>query len=196
MPTNPYLVSGTVFTSRGKVVDSIVIVGGLTTVTNSLGQYVVDLANLTDGYTIGNSYTLESYDEHDNEYTTTDITLSGENYTQNLYLEPRNEVNSQTRGSDTRRIEPRTVGNKPVTTENLLPVQTDERKFTQKLSYVSGTSKTEYVGRASPGTPTSEARWRIEKWVYSGNNIIEILWASGNVEFDKIWDARATYDYS
>ncbi len=54
---------------------------------------------------------------------------------------------------------------------------------------------TYYVGRAVPGTPTTEASWEIRKLLTLGNNI-EILWADGDGNYDNVWDNRASLSYS
>ena len=53
-----------------------------------------------------------------------------------------------------------------------------------------------YIGEADPGTATSSALWRIKR-VYETNSEgdIEIIWANGSSDFDKVWDDRATYSY-
>lgn len=54
-----------------------------------------------------------------------------------------------------------------------------------------------YLGKASPGTATSVARWQIQKFTYIGTNVVKIEWADGSPNFDKVWDDRATaYTYS
>ena len=63
------------------------------------------------------------------------------------------------------------------------------------LDYVGGTSPI-YIGEATPGKLTSVAVWRIKKLTYVGGMVTEVKWASGTLEFDKIWDNRATYTYS
>lgn len=54
-----------------------------------------------------------------------------------------------------------------------------------------------YIGESDPGTSPSAASWRIKR-VYETNTEgdIEIAWASGTSDFDKVWDDRATYNYS
>jgi hypothetical protein len=52
-----------------------------------------------------------------------------------------------------------------------------------------------YIGKATPGTATSAASWQIKKITVSGTQTI-ITWASGNVNFDKIFDNRASLTYS
>jgi hypothetical protein len=66
---------------------------------------------------------------------------------------------------------------------------------TQKFEY-SGDSVI-YIGKADPGTATSEAAWSIQKLTYDGSNhCTDIKWAQGKNAFEFIWDNRATYTYS
>lgn len=51
-----------------------------------------------------------------------------------------------------------------------------------------------YVWVAVPWTLPSEALWSIKKIVKG--SIIPILHANGDAYFNKVWDDRATYDYS
>lgn len=54
-----------------------------------------------------------------------------------------------------------------------------------------------YVGRTFPGTETSEARFQIYKMSYDGSgNMLKLRWADSTDDFVKIWDNRATYDYT
>lgn len=50
-----------------------------------------------------------------------------------------------------------------------------------------------YVGEALPGTAASSAGWRIKRVENSTGNV---LWASGDVLFDKVWNDRASLSYS
>ena len=52
-----------------------------------------------------------------------------------------------------------------------------------------------YVGEAMPGAASADAAWRIKRIVESGADI-EVSWAGGTSDFDKTWDARASYSYS
>ena len=197
-PQTPYIVSGTIYTSRGTVGNTVVRVGELTTTTNAQGQYIVDLADFADGYTDGTSYNIISFDEHDNEYKADTITVSGQGLTKNLFLDARNELNAQTRNSDTRRIEARTVGNKPVTHANPMHIHNFERPLTQLMANNSS-GQPDYIGYAPPGTPSSEAKWLIIKMEYDNGSAkppTARKYASGNAEFDKEWDERAVYTYS
>lgn len=54
-----------------------------------------------------------------------------------------------------------------------------------------------YVGEAAPGTSESSIGWRIKYITYdANNNATTTSWASGNPNFDKIFDDRAGYTYS
>jgi len=68
-------------------------------------------------------------------------------------------------------------------------------QFRVELSY-DGSDNIEYVGLAEAGTQTSEAKWQIKKLVYSGGNLVQVLFADGDTNFDNIWDNRASLSYS
>ncbi len=54
-----------------------------------------------------------------------------------------------------------------------------------------------YFGEAYPGALVSEEKWRIWKGEYDDNNRqTSLRWASGNDNYDKIWDSRGTYNYT
>ena len=55
----------------------------------------------------------------------------------------------------------------------------------------------EYIGEAPPGLKTNEIGWRIKKIRYdAGNNPLRVEWADGSDAFIRIWDRRASYNYS
>ncbi len=54
-----------------------------------------------------------------------------------------------------------------------------------------------YQGWAVIGSSETEAVWLISKLNYDGNNFFsERVWADGENTFDKVWNDRATYNYS
>lgn len=53
-----------------------------------------------------------------------------------------------------------------------------------------------YIGEANPGTLDSAASWRIKYLEIFSDDDVAITWASGNDNFDKIWDNRTGYTYS
>lgn len=191
MPSTPYVVQGTIYTSRGTVPNSIVTINSdISTTTDDEGKYVLDLANLSGGYTAGSDYTIEAKDEFNNEYTSSTITASGGGQTKNLTLECRDRKTEQ--GYISGRVIPiilRGVGDKPNTVSNLVPIKTYEAQLTR---LVSGATYPKYIGEAAPGTSSSSAKWRI-KYVKSNG---EVKWANGNSEFNKVWSSRTSYSYS
>lgn len=84
MPSVPFLVYGTCTDEDSNVVASTLVKAHdvttgerIETITNSLGQYIFDLANLTSGYTAGDTINIEVWN---NGYAgeSTNWTLSGE----------------------------------------------------------------------------------------------------------------------
>lgn len=68
--------------------------------------------------------------------------------------------------------------------------------YIQAMSYNSD-GLVEYMGLASPGTNKSGATWQIRKLIYDGMNVVDVLFASGNNLFDKVWDWRTgSYTYA
>lgn len=51
-----------------------------------------------------------------------------------------------------------------------------------------------YIGNSLPGSATSAAAWQIKKIDETSGTVI--TWASGNANFNKVWDDRASYTYS
>ena len=91
MPLNsPFIVSGTVTDASATAVASVNVIAHNTTtgertpatITNSLGQYAIDLANLASGYTAGDSVTI--YVRHNGYTAESTFAISGENQTANL----------------------------------------------------------------------------------------------------------------
>lgn len=68
--------------------------------------------------------------------------------------------------------------------------------FTRKLDYQGG-SYVIYIGDADPGTITSDAKWRIQKLTYDGNNnVTDIKFMNKSNEFNQVWDNRTSGTYS
>ena len=63
----------------------------------------------------------------------------------------------------------------------------------KEIDDVSGT--TFYIGEAQPGELTSAASWRIKRVVFTGDDS-STKYADGDVNFDNIWDNRASLSYS
>jgi hypothetical protein len=68
------------------------------------------------------------------------------------------------------------------------------KQYTLLLDEVSATLS--YVGEALPGSLPGDPAWRIKKLDEGGTPELQIEWADGTADFDKVWDDRATYTYS
>ena len=54
-----------------------------------------------------------------------------------------------------------------------------------------------YLGKAKPGTATSDSTWQIVKLTYdASNNLTNIQWSGGNSGFVSVWDNRVAGSYS
>lgn len=70
----------------------------------------------------------------------------------------------------------------------------NERKDVQK-KFDEASNTVTYIGEAESGSASSDPVWRIKKFTVSGS-ITSLQWASGNTDYDKIWDNRTSYTYS
>ena len=81
-------------------------------------------------------------------------------------------------------------------------VETNPNDFTMRyIQMIDNADKMQpvYMGFADPGTASGAAGWQIRKSVFSGTApelISEVLFASGNNNFDKIWNDREVSPYS
>jgi hypothetical protein len=53
-----------------------------------------------------------------------------------------------------------------------------------------------YLGKANPGTTTSQALWQIQKLTFSVDGDVSTQWADGDASFNNVWDNRASLSYS
>lgn len=54
-----------------------------------------------------------------------------------------------------------------------------------------------YFGRALVGASKAAAVWQIKKFLYDINeNLVDVLWADGNENFDNIWNNVTDLSYS
>ena len=65
--------------------------------------------------------------------------------------------------------------------------------LTAFITKFADTGTYEYIGNAVPGSSDSSGVWQIKRITVASG---DILFASGNLKFDKIWDDRAGYGYS
>ena len=68
-------------------------------------------------------------------------------------------------------------------------------KNTQALDY-DGNGNLIYSGEANAGTLKSSAGWAIKKLIYSGNDVVDVVWANGSTDKVNIWNDRASLTYS
>ena len=72
----------------------------------------------------------------------------------------------------------------------------EEREYTQKIAYDASNNPI-YVGYATPGTSTSESKWKIQKITYdASNNPTDVQYPNGDSGFNYVWDKRSDYQYS
>ncbi len=75
---------------------------------------------------------------------------------------------------------------------NLSAIKTN----TDKPSIVDSTdSNNIYTGFAAAGSATSSASWKIQK-VSTVGAVVTTTYADGNLNYDNIWDNRASLSYS
>lgn len=67
--------------------------------------------------------------------------------------------------------------------------------FITAISYTAG-GKTEFIGKAEPGSNKGSAAWKITKFTYTKDNLTDIQYADGNLIYDNIWDDRESLSYS
>ena len=70
----------------------------------------------------------------------------------------------------------------------------DEVAQAKRVDFITDTEL--YKGEADPGTAEGTAAWRIRKITIATDNDVTEVWASGNANYDKIWNNRAGYSYS
>jgi len=54
----------------------------------------------------------------------------------------------------------------------------------------------QYVGKATPGTETSQPGWQIRRILYVSGEVAAVLFAEGSNLKEFVWDDRATYSFS
>lgn len=75
------------------------------------------------------------------------------------------------------------------------PPAESDLAFATRVDFVGDTVI--YKGQAQPGTLDSNNAWRIQEITFVGTDEdVEIRWAGGNSNFDKIWDDRLSYGYT
>lgn len=84
-------------------------------------------------------------------------------------------------------------GTVPVSVAATLDVEQQPSLVVEKIDQASATVT--YIGQAAPGTATSAASWRIQRMSVSGT-VTTLEYADGDLNFNNIWDNRASLTYS
>ncbi len=69
----------------------------------------------------------------------------------------------------------------------------NQQQYTMVIEY-SGENPV-YIGEAKAGTLKAGIGWRVKKLTYDGSNVTDVNYADDSINFDKIWDDRADYEY-
>ena len=122
MPQTPFIVNGSVTNSANLVVDGATVKFSLSggsdiVITNSNGDYVIDLANL--GYSSGETVSFVAQDPFKNEIFNGTFVISGGRKVLNISLSSRSD---RIIPSGNRDFMPTNIGVEPVSTDNPLPV--------------------------------------------------------------------------
>ena len=73
------------------------------------------------------------------------------------------------------------------------PIQGSNDEVATRIDDVGG--GVSYVGRAKPGTATSDPKWQIRRvTITAPDSVVE--WADGNNDYDNVWDDRLALSYS
>jgi len=76
-----------------------------------------------------------------------------------------------------------------------MPLYFNAREPDEYVTLVDEAGANTYIGIALVNIATNTIGWKIKRINENGSNTT-ITWADGSTDFDKIWDSRATYDYS
>jgi hypothetical protein len=71
--------------------------------------------------------------------------------------------------------------------------QGDSMPYAKRVDIVS--DLVIYKGEAAVGSADSSASWRIWRLTFNVDGDVTEEWASGNANFDKVWDDRALLSY-
>jgi len=128
-PQLPYPITGTVTNSSGIATSNVIITfttssGSVNVTTDSLGKYIIDLADAI--YTSGETVSYSAIGPFNNETYSGTFTLSGSNKTLNITLSLRT---SQIQGKGNRQISVVNIGGKPISQENPLPVISNSTEY-------------------------------------------------------------------
>jgi hypothetical protein len=73
-------------------------------------------------------------------------------------------------------------------------VSEEEIMYAKRVDFTSDTVL--YKGEAAVGALTSSALWRVRKLILGTDGDVSETWASGDAEFNKVWDDRLSLTYT
>lgn len=76
-----------------------------------------------------------------------------------------------------------------------LKIQLGDLSMADLTTLIDEVGSIVYVGKAVPGTLTSDPNWKIQRITDLGSGDLEIKWAD-SAAFSQIWDNRLTLSYS
>lgn len=77
---------------------------------------------------------------------------------------------------------------------NLETIASSHKSLTTAIEYSAGNLL--YLGKAPPGTQQAAAGWQVKKFTFTGDDLTGIQYAGGTESYTRIWNDRATYNYS
>jgi hypothetical protein len=177
--------------------ESITISG----ITNSSGESILNASQA--GASIGDSVTVAATKTGEG-YQSSSLTLEATN-TLSLTLEETSDYTFSKHDTYNLILQGAlltTYDGRKVTKANPLPIEivdnngiNTNRGLIVRYAY-NASNQVEYIGKAIPGTKTTDANWQIIKHSYTNNFVVSTLFAGGTDAFNKVWDNRTTYNYS
>ena len=201
-------VKGIIFDIDGNKVEGATVSlihsnGNLSLTSNSVGEYIFGLGDLSS-FSIGDAITVTASKESKGTISETTVIESSGN-TINLTLEETSNLDYTETDNNQHNLVfalPVSFDGSKITSANPLPVKivdangvNTNTQFITARSYNSN-NQMEFLGKAVPGTGKGEAKWQILNYTYDGNKPEDILLSGGSDAFDKVWNNRSTYNYS
>ena len=171
MPSLPLPVNGTVKNSEGKAIANAIVkfttaANSSYTTTNSLGQYLFNLANLE--FVADETITYLATDQYNNETLTGTFAATGDSKELDLQLAIRTD---QIQGKSNRSVHVVNVGGEPVNKDNPFPVNNalavlNEPATTWTITRVDGQPDSETI--------TINGRTYTRTFTYNSNNLMTV----------------------
>lgn len=192
MPTPPtnYPIAGRVYDAESQLIAGATVLlthenGTLTVTSNSSGEYILNLADLSS-WSLGDEVTIKASKTTYGQKTET-ITISGSSYELNLTLEYTSNLVIQSSGNYLLRNASALIdfeGNK-ITPANPLPVKTTDLLGGYALS---GSDDSNQIY----GYVNKDGNWYIQKY---NSSDLTYVYARGSSDFLTNWAARTSLSY-